>query len=216
MKKFFLVLLASFLFSAVVIAEETDAPEENDNFFKFGEFRIKKTAVSPEINSLDFDREIKPLNKELSAEEKINAENSDFDRIEEPEKRPEISCDLPQLKTQVASFIYKNLNNTSSQSAIAKRQHILTIKNLHDFVDVTAEKIDPQEDFSAAAAIAYLKINENRKIVRVCRSSGNDNAGKLGKIYAIIYPYASYYKVVVSNLITSIDKINDATFIYNW
>jgi len=216
MKKFPLSLFFALFFLFPVYASGTDESEKDESFFHFGEFKIKKAGISPETENLNFSADITPLEKDMVEEEKAAEKNSDFDHISEPDKMPEITCDMLQLKKQVEGFVYKNLNADPTSSVIEKRRRILVVRNLHDFEDVTEEKIASKKDFSAAAAVTYLRINENRQIFRICRSSGNKDNEKLERLYAIIYPYTSYYKVVVPNLMTSVENIDEATFIFNW
>lgn len=216
MKKFLPCLFLTLFFLLPVYAAETDESEKDESFFHFGEFKIKKAGISPETESLNFSADIAPLEKDMAEEEKAAEKNSDFDHIREPDKMPEITCNMPQLKKQVEEFVYKNLSADPTSSAIEKRRRILAVRNLHDFEDVTEEKIDAKTDFSAAAAVTYLRINGNRQISCICRSSGNKDNEKLERLYAVIYPYTSYYKVVVPNLMTSVENMSEATFIFNW
>lgn len=216
MKNFLLCLFLTLFFLFPASAAETDESEKDESFFHFGDFKIKKAGISPEIESLNFSADIAPLEKDMAEDEKAEEKNSGFEQIREPDKMPEIACNLPQLKKQVEDFVYKNLTADPTSSVIEKRRRILAVRNLHDFEDMTEEKIDAKKDFSAAAAITYLRINENRQISRICRSSGNKDNEKLERLYAVIYPYTSYYKVVVPNLMTSVENIGEATFIFNW
>lgn len=213
MKKILPVIFSALLFLFPAYAAESEGEE---NFFHFGEFKIKKAEISPETENLNFSADVGPLEKEMAEEEKTAEKNSDFEHIREPDKMPEVTCNLPQLKKQVEEFVYKNLTADPTSSVIERRRRILAVRNLHDFEDVTEEKIDAKKDFSAASAVAYLKINENRQISRICRSSGNKDNEKLDRLYAVVYPYTSYYKVVVPNLITSVENMDEATFIFNW
>lgn len=213
MKKFLLIVLFSFILSASAQAEDKLGNQESD-FFSFGDFKVKKAPHNEQLDSLNFDTEIKPLTKEMSTEEK-SVLNSEFENVYKPEKTQEITCDLPQLKKQIKSFVFNHMTDNSESSVIKRRQQILAIRNIHDFADVTDEKIDSKKDFLTASAVAYLKINENRTISRICKSSDNANE-KLNGLYAVIYPYADYYKVVIPNLMTSAENIDDATFIFNW
>ena len=83
---------------------------------------------------------------------------------------PELDCSSPKLKRQVEDFIFKDLNKEGTNSVIEKRSRILSVRNLSHFIDVSDEKIDADKDFLAAASLAYLKINRQREIYKVCKS----------------------------------------------
>jgi hypothetical protein len=155
--------------------------------------------------------EIVPLTKEMSEEEQAGANSY----VLSSQPLPELDCSSPKLKKQVEDFIFKDLNKEGTNSVIEKRARILSVRNLSHFIDVSDEKIDADKDFLAAASLAYLKINRQREIYKVCKSSDN-KSNKLKNLYVIIYPYLQYYKVVVANLVITTDDIDNATFIYNW
>ena len=69
--------------------------------------------------------------------------------------------------------------------------------------------------YSAASAVAYMKINEGKEIYKICRSTGN-NDQEFADLFAVIYRSGNYYKVVVPNVMISTKDINKATFVYNW
>ena len=155
--------------------------------------------------------EIVPLTKEMSEEEQTGANSY----VLSSQSLPELDCSSPKLKKQVEDFIFEDLNKEGTNSVIEKRARILSVRNLSHFIDVSDEKIDADKDFLAAASLAYLKINRQREIYKVCKSSDN-KSNKLKNLYVIIYPYLQYYKVVVANLVITTDDIDNATFIYNW
>ena len=44
----------------------------------------------------------------------------------------------------------------------------------------------------------------------------NNDDKSFKNVDIIIYPFMNYYKVVVTNLLTSPENMEEATFIYNW
>lgn len=177
---------------------------------------IPKVVLKAEYDALDTSTEVKPLTTRMSKSEQMQENNSDLDYIEEDVSLPDLPCDSPNLKKQVEAFMLNNLNLYVTNSVVEKRNRILMLKNLPDFVDVTGEKIDSKANFQAASADAHLRINERRKILHVCKSSNRNNMYKLKDVYVIIYPYVEYYKVVVPNVMNSIEDLDKSTFIYNW
>lgn len=177
---------------------------------------IPEIELKAEDDVLDASTEVKPLTTRMSKSEQMQESNSDLDYIEEDVPLPDLPCDSPNLKKQVEAFMLNNLNMYATNSVIEKRNRILMLKNLPDFVDVTGEKIDSKANFQAASADAYLRINEKRKILHVCKSSNMNKAYNLKDVYVIIYPYLEYYKVVVANAMNSIEDMDKSTFIYNW
>lgn len=159
--------------------------------------------------------EIVPLTKEMSQEEQVEVNTYNYDLVSGEQPLPELDCYSPNLKKQVEDFIYADLNKESTNSAIERRSRILSVRNLSHFIDASDEKIDADKDFLAAASLAYLKINRQREIYKICKSSNNES-NKLKNLYIIIYPYLQYYKVVVTNLVVTTNDIDRATFIYNW
>ena len=159
--------------------------------------------------------EIKPLTKEMSPKEQIEVNAYNYDIVSGKQPLPELDCSSPNLKQQVENFIFSDLNKENTNSVIEKRNRILSVRNLSHFIDASDEKIDADKDFLAAASLAYLKINRQREIYKVCKSL-NNKYNKLKNLYIIIYPYLQYYKVVVTNLVVTTDDIDKATFIYNW
>ena len=127
---------------------------------------------------------------------------------------PELSCDNDNLRRQVALFIQ---NNTKSEenSVKSRRSRLLMIKNMHSFEEISEEELENNKNFKLRAAVAHLRINENREIYKVCESK-NNNIGQHDNIYIVIYPYLKYYKVVVTNLMNAPEKIDEVTFTYNW
>jgi len=178
-----------------------------------------RTENMPEIQTLSAQEddlyagaEIVPYNKELSAAEKQQEENSDLEYISAEYQRPELSC--AQIQPRVKEFILQNLQTDNTNSVIEKRRRILLVNNLGDFHDIAEEDI-AKNNFETKAALMHLKINERRDIYRICVSNNNTDK-QLKDVYAIIYPYINYYKVVVSNLIKIPENLEDATFIYDW
>ena len=177
---------------------------------------IPEIELKAEDDVFDASTEVKPLATRMSESEQMQESNSDLDYIEEDIPLPDLPCDSPNLKKQVEAFMLNNLNMYATNSVIEKRNRILMLKNLPDFVDVTGEKIDSKANFQAASADAYLRINKKRKILHVCKSSNMNKAYNLKDVYVIIYPYLEYYKVVVPNVMNSIEELDKSTFIYNW
>ncbi len=175
-----------------------------------------KVELNIEDDVLDASAEVKPLATRMSKSEQMQETNSDLDYIEENIVLPDLPCDSPNLKKQVEAFMLNNLNKFATNSVIEKRNRILMLKNLPDFKDVSGEKIDSKVNFLAASADAYLRINEKRKILHVCKSSNLNKEYNLKDVYVIIYPYLEYYKVVVANVMNSIEDLDKSTFIYNW
>ena len=77
------------------------------------------------------------------------------------------------------------------------------------------KNLNSKDNYSAASIIAYLKINQDKEIYKICRSLGNDNK-KFADLFAVIYRDGAYYQVVVPNMIISTNDIEKATFTYNW
>lgn len=166
-------------------------------------------------DTADFDAgtDIKPLTKELSAAEAV--ESTDLDDVDYGQKLPELSCFDERLKRQVANLIYSYVNRDKANSVIEQREHYLMTRNLHDFVEEKDTHVTSEDNYSAASAIAYLKINQNKEIYKVCRSSGN-NSKKFADLFAVIYRDGAYYQVVVPNIMNSTKDIEKATFTFNW
>lgn len=172
--------------------------------------QLKELAA--EDDDLYSGSEVKPALR-MTEDEKLDAMSSDFDYIEKEYKHPELSCDNPQLTRQTALFIRDHLGQNEG-SVTSRRERILLIKNLHNFTEIAESSLD-SANFKTKAALMNLRINENRKIYKICESRDN-KFGLYNNIYLIIYPYLKYYKVVVTNLIGLPEKMEDATFIYSW
>ena len=140
----------------------------------------------------------------------------DLEYIDESQELPDLPCDSPKLKRQVKDFILNSLNQTDTHSVAEKRRRILTVRNLSDFTDITDEKLSGSKYFNAAAASAYLRINQKRTIKHVCESKNENSSKQFQNLHILIYPYLNYYKIVVANLAYSTEAIDKATFIYNW
>ena len=93
----------------------------------------------------------------------------------------------------------------------------MLIKNLHTFKQINPQEID-SKNFELSATLAYLKINKGRDIYKICVSTDNHNglAEKYNDIAVVIYAFADFYKVVVTNLLQQPEDIEDVSFIYNW
>ena len=157
--------------------------------------------------------EIKPLTKGLSAAE--TDIDADLDNVDYGQKLPELLCSDENLKKQVANFVYSYINRDGASSVIEQRAQYLLVKNLNDFVQEDEKNLNSKDNYSAASIIAYLKINQDKEIYKICRSLGNDNK-KFADLFAVIYRDGAYYQVVVPNMIISTNDIEKATFTYNW
>lgn len=170
-------------------------------------------SYSADTESFDGSAEIKPLTKQLSNAEE-NAD-TDLDDVDYGQKLPELLCSDEKLKKQVANFVYSYVNRDGSSSVIEKRARYLLVRNLNDFVPESDENLNSKDNYSAASAVAYLKINQNKEIYKICRSFGNDSK-KFADLFAVIYRDGAYYQVVVPNVMVSTNDIDKATFTYNW
>lgn len=176
---------------------------------------IKSLVLEKDEDDLYADPEIKPLNKEMSGEERSDKNNTDFTDLFGEKKLPELLCSDAKLKQQVEDFIYQNINKQETRSVVEKRLRVLLVKNLKDFAEITAEDITGKNKFEALAAVMELKVNRFTPIYKICASKGNDYS-KFESVYVVIYAYQDYYKVVVSNLMPTPNRMDEATFIYNW
>lgn len=174
----------------------------------------------PEIKELDESEddlysgaEVKPMDIKISQDEKQQDPSTDLDYIDKEFVLPELSCNNEKLTKQVALFIQDHLEN-DEVSVKGRRNHILMVKNLHNFEEISESDLG-KGNFNVRAALAHLRINENREIYKICESK-NNTYGKYNNVYLILYPYTKYYKVVVTDLIVTPEKIEDASFIYNW
>ena len=185
--------------------------EYNHRFFSEPKFE----ELTPEEDDLYDGTEIKPLEKELSATEKLQNTSTDVGFIEKEDELPDLPCTDLGLKEQVESFIYNNIKEQKADSVLEKRSRILLVKNMRDFAEISEKELQKKADFEASAAVAYLKINKKSPITHICASKDNANSD-FKDIFVIIYPYANYYKVIVANLISTPETMDEATFIYNW
>ena len=175
----------------------------------------------PEIKELPKDEddlysgaEVKPMTAKISEDEKQQDLSTDLDYVDKEFVLPELLCSDEKLRHQVAVFIQNNTKDNES-SVKGRRSRLLMIKNLHGFEEVSEEELANNKNFKLRAAVAHLRINANREIYRVCESK-NNNAGRHNNVYIIIYPYFKYYKVAVTNLMSTTETIDEATFTYNW
>ena len=175
----------------------------------------------PEIKELDekdddlySGAEVLPMNIQLSEEEKQQDPSSDLDYIDSEYEMPELPCDNEKLTKEVARFIRDN-SEVEENSVKSRRSRILLVKNLHNFSEVKESDLNGRDNFKTKAALMYLRINRSQEIYKVCESK-NNTFGKYSNVYLIIYPYMKYYKVVVTNLISIPEKLDEATFVHNW
>lgn len=209
--------LFAFLTFTVVLADVfSDAKAEE--VIRYGSVtnEIPQVELKKEDDIFDTSAEVKPLAVRMSESERQQENSSDLDYIEDDFQLPDLPCDSKNLKQQVEGFILNSLKEKSVRSVVQKRERILMVKNMPDFEDVTGQKIDAKKDFYAASADAFLRINEHREIKHICKSSNADAENNFKDVYVIIYPYLNFYKIVVTNLMTSTENLDNATFIYNW
>ena len=158
--------------------------------------------------------EVLPMNIQLSEEEKQQDTSADLDYIDSEYEMPELPCSNEKLTKEVARFIRDN-SDVEENSVKSRRSRILLVKNLHNFSEVKESDLSGKDNFKTKAALMYLRINRSQEIYKVCESK-NNTFGNYSNVYLIIYPYMKYYKVVVTNLISIPEKLDDATFIHNW
>lgn len=158
--------------------------------------------------------EIKPLEKDLSDAERQQENNETFDSYT-PRQNADLACDNEKLLPQVENFIYQKINAQETSSVAQKRERLLLVRNMNAFAEVDEHNINADKHFMTAAILTSLKINQKRKVSKICRSTHNRSA-KFGEIDVIIYPFAQYYKVVVTNLVPAVEKMDEGTFIFNW
>ena len=180
----------------------------------FGAAISMNVLAAEDTAILDDSAEIKPLTKTLSAEEAAQS-SSDLDDVDAGQALPELSCSDEKLKEQVKSFIYSYISREDTNSVIEQRKRFLLVRNLHDFTEEQEDKLSSKDTYSAASVIAYLKINENRKIYKICRSANNDGK-KFADLFAVIYRSGGYYHVVIPNVMDSTKDLDKASFTYNW
>lgn len=194
-----------------------EAPEDLSSMVHYNTTMGKNPPViktlEPEEDDLYDGAEIRPIERQLSEEEKQEETSSDLDYIRDESKMPDLLCSNESLLKQVRQFIYETEQTKPTTSVPEKRARVLTVNYLNQLQEVTEKDI--RNDFNAAAIVASLKINEKREIHRICASM-NNKSKKYGNVYVVIYPYINYYKVVVTNLAILPEKMNDATFIFNW
>ena len=170
-------------------------------------------TLDPSEDDLYDGAEIKPIERQLSLEEKQQENSSDLNYIKEESKMPDLLCSNESLLNQVRKFIFETEQSKPTNSVPEKRARILLVNYLNELHEVSENDI--RKDFNASAIVANLKINEHRVIHRICASTEN-RSKKYGNVYVVIYPYVNYYKVVVTNLAVLPEKKDDATFIFNW
>lgn len=177
---------------------------------------IPYSELQKQDDVFDASAEVKPLTSELSQKEQQQEDSSDLNYIDEQSELPDLPCNSPNLKKQIAAFIYNNLKQQTTFSVVELRKRNLMVKNLSEFQDVTDDKIDSSKYFVAAATDAYLRINQHREIKHICKSFNQDASKQFNDLYVIIYPFLNFYKIVVTNLMNSTEDLEKATFIYNW
>ena len=221
MNKFLGLLFSGMIFAAVpVLAQEAEvvAPEDNvalEDIVYTGDDRPvyvpELKELTPEEDDLYDGGEIKPLRGTLSETEKMQKGGGFED--EDEARLPELLCADEKLRTQVGKFIYDFMNKQQKTTVPGRRSQVLLTRNMKAFQEI--QDTDLKKNFEASAALMHLRMNENREIYKICASRDNDNKN-FRDLYVIIYPFMNYYKVVVTNLLTSPENMEEATFIYNW
>lgn len=212
MKKFltaFIFCFGSLIFTATAqeTAENIETAIQSD-----AAENVPAENIEPQADELTDDTSVKPLETHLSESEKMQEEISDLNYIADETPRPDLLCDDENLFKQIKNFIFASEQVKPTNSVYEKRSRILLVNNLHPFEEVTKDAL--RGNFEASAALANLRINENREIHRICASYDNQSK-KFKDIYVIIYPYLDRYKVVVTNIMLLPEKMDDATFIFN-
>lgn len=159
--------------------------------------------------------EIVPLIKEMSVTESAQENSSDVAVIDDKDMPQQLDCADSRLKAQVERFIYKNINKEETNSVPEKRRRLLLVRNMTDLKPINEDEAFADKNFGLSATLAYLKIGQHRQIKQICKSSLNGSK-ELDDIYVVIYPFAGYYKVVVTNFVASSEQVDNATFIFNW
>ena len=212
MKKSLFVFL---MFVPLLITGKVWADDEAEFVEKYGG-KVPLAEMKAEDDVFNADTKINEPEAQMSESERQQEDSSDFDYMDDKQELPDLPCDSPNLKKQVKSFIMNSLNQTAAYSVAERRHRILMVRDLADFEDVTSEKIGGKKYYAAASTAAFLRINQKREIKHVCVSRNTGEAEKFKTLHILIYPYLNYYKVVVANLVTSTENLDDATFIYNW
>ncbi len=208
MKKFLLVLSI-----CCCIAFTVPAAEVNESFHEEQNTSDTESILQTGESDLYDGAGIRPIEKQLSPEEKLQEDSSDLNYISKEKKQPDLLCSDEKLMQQIRKFIFDYEQQKPTNSVREKRARILLVRNLNALQEVSEK--DLRGNFEASAALVSLKINEKREIHRICASL-NNHSPKYADVYVIIYPYINYYKVVITNLATTPEKIDDATFIFSW
>lgn len=221
MKSFLgLLFFGTFLVTTPSAAQEAEVstPEDAVAIENLVQYDDDKTLYVPAIQELTPEEddlydggEIKPLRGTLSQTEKMQ-KGGGFEDDDEP-RLPELLCSDEKLRQQVGRFVYDFVNKQPKRTVPGRRSQVLLIKNMNAFQEI--KDTDLKKNFEASAALMYLRMNENREIYKICVSKDNDNKN-YRNLNIIIYPFLNFYKVVVTNLISAPENMDDATFIYNW
>lgn len=220
MKKLFGLIISVVLFTVFSAWAEEIATEEPEiinpeDYVVYGKQQVnvpQLKKMTPEEDVLDDDASLKPLQAKLSDAEKIKDNSANFDEPDKPHL-PELLCSDKKLLKQVGKFIYDYVSAKERSTVPEQRAQVLLVKNMTPFTQI--KETDLNKNFEASAALMYLKMNQNQEIYRICVST-NNTYKKFDNIYIILYPFLQYYKVVVANLLSNPENIDDATFIYNW
>ena len=166
----------------------------------------------PDLND---STDIKPLEKVISSEEASLEGSSDLYDVDYGQQLPELPCSDERLKKQIENFVFSYVSRNGANSVIEQREQYLLAKNIRDFVQTDEKVLNSKDNYSAAMAVAYLKINTNKEIYKICRSYGNDSK-KFADLFAVIYRQGAYYQVVIPNVMNSTKDMDKATFTFNW
>ena len=220
MKKFlWLLFLGIMTISTPLAAQEAEVsiPENEGSVEDLVHYGHEEQPYVPEIKELTPEEddlydggEIKPLRGKLSTAEK-EQKGGGFE--EDGPRLPELPCSNEKLREQVGKFMFDFTNQQPKRTVPGRRAQVLLVRNMNAFEEV--EEKDLKKNFEASAALIYLKMNENREIYKLCSSMNNDDKS-FKNVDIIIYPFLNFYKIVVTNLISEPEKMDEATFIYNW
>ncbi|MBR1601572.1 MAG: hypothetical protein IJ677_08365 [Alphaproteobacteria bacterium] len=227
MKNFIFLSFVFCLFSSPVYCEENNSAQQeiqksaDEEMVSGQSVYYTHYADMPKIKELDekdddlySGEEVLPMNIQLSEEEKQQDLSLDFDYIDSEYELPDLSCDNEKLTKEVARFIQDN-TDVEENSVISRRNRLLLVKNLNKFSEISEDDISNQDNFKTKATLMYLRINRNQTIHKICVSK-NNRFGKYNNIFLVIYPYLKYYKIVVTNMISIPEKMDNSTFIHSW
>lgn len=147
---------------------------------------------------------------------KANAQDESFERENEVLGEAKLiqmpACSDKDFEAKIIEAAETYFANASFSSTISKRKKLLTLKNLHDFEQVSAENFLPDTDFNTANALITIKINEHveEKDILLCRQK----KGEKPFVYVIAYPYMDNVKAYVINLAEKNSDYHAVSLIY--